>query len=596
MAMMDSHKTPKSPSSDIAYDAIRLEVLRNALEGIGDGMALTVMTASRSSIVRNNLDFSTGVLNANGELVGQGLCLPIHIGGMMPALEACLNQYKGEVKQGDVLILNDPYEGGSHLPDIFLFKPVYLDRVLLGYLCAMSHHTDIGGRVAGGNACDSTEIYQEGLRIPPLKLYSEGVPNETIFRLLEKAVRVPDKVLGDLHGQLAALDYGENEYIRLAKRFGIEEMSQYTERLVDYTEELTRKSLSNLPDGEWSFTDYIDNDGFGTGPIPIVVTLTKKDDQMHADFAGTGPQSKGAIQPVFQTTKGMVCAAVKTALSANGIDIPNTAGSFRPITITAPEGSYVNPLPPAPVAARGLGCVRIFQTVMGALAKILPDSTPACSGGTEFIITMAGYDKKKTPWKPWIMVDTFLEICSGGYPDRDGMDAQHVWTTNVSIAPAETLEAEIPVQVTESNILPDSEGAGKFRGGVGIRRGYRYLTHDAIVQIRSDRTEHTPFGLQGGLDSRKTYLQIESSNSTRLMPSKFIETMNHGDTLIAEVPGGGGWGNPLERCPSLVMEDIVAEKISVSRSKAIYGVVIDTKKMKVNTEETEKLRRQLRSS
>ena len=590
---MARHNTPEIPSSRLAYDRIRLEVLRNLLEGIGDGMALTVVRASRSSIVRASLDFSTGVLSANGDLVGQGLCLPIHLGGMMPALESCLTRYKGNIKAGDIFILNDPYEGGSHLPDIFLFKPIFLEGMLLGYLCAMSHHTDIGGRVAGGNACDSSEIYQEGLRIPALKLYDEGQPNETIFRILEKAVRVPDKVLGDLHGQLAALAYGETEYLRLAKRFGIEEINQYTEHLVDYTEELTRKSISGLPDGKWSFTDYVDDDGFGIGPIPIVVTLTKTADQLHVDFTGTGPQCKGAMQPVFQTTKGIVCAAIKTALSATGTAIPNTAGCFRPITITAPEGTFVNPLPPAPVAARALGCVRVFQTVMGAFAQILPDAIPACSGGTEFVITMAGYDRKQTPWKPWVLVDGFLEVCSGGYPDRDGADAQHVWTTNISIAPSETLEVEIPVQVTETNLLPDSEGAGKYRGGVGIRRAYRYLTDDAIVQIRADRTEHTPYGLQGGQDSRRTHIQIASCDTIRNMPSKFIETMNNGDTLIAEVPGGGGWGNPLERDPDLVLEDTISGKVSVDRAQEIYGVVINNSTRQIDRHATTRLRQKL---
>ena len=589
---MDSKNAAPVSVSNTAYDGIRLEVLRNLLEGIGDGMALTVVRASRSSIVRASLDFSTGVLSANGDLIGQGLCLPIHLGGMMPALDSCLNRYSNSVKPGDIFILNDPYEGGSHLPDIFLFKPIFLDGVLLGYLCAMSHHTDIGGRVAGGNACDSSEIYQEGLRIPPLKLYAEGQPNETVFRILEKAVRVPDKVLGDLHGQLAALSYGETEYMRLAKRFGIEEIAEYTEHLVNYTEDLTRKALSSLPDGQWSFTDYVDDDGFGIGPIPIKVTLTKTADELHVDFTGTGPQCKGAMQPVFQTTKGIVCAAIKTALSALGTSIPNTAGCFRPITFTAPEGTFVNPLPPAPVAARALGCVRVFQTVMGAFAQILPEFIPACSGGTEFVITMAGYNRQQTPWKPWVLVDGFLEVCSGGYPHKDGADAQHVWTTNISIAPSETLEVEIPVQVTETNLLADSEGAGKFRGGVGIRRAYQYLTDDAIVQIRADRTEHTPYGLYGGHDSRRTYVQIASGTELTNMPSKFIETMNNKDTLIAEVPGGGGWGNPFERDPSLVLEDVIAEKVSIKRAKQVYGVVIDKTQKQINYSETNNLRKQ----
>ena len=190
-------------------DPIKLEILKNALESIGDGMALTVVRTSRSTVVRQALDYSTGVLSSTGELIGQGFCLPIHLGGMMPALKACTDYYQENIRPGDIFILNDPYEGGSHLPDIFLFKPVFIQDRITAYLCAMTHHTDIGGRVAGGNACDSSEIYQEGIRIPPVKLYADGNPNETVYRLLEKAVRVPEMVMGDLQAQIAGLEYGE---------------------------------------------------------------------------------------------------------------------------------------------------------------------------------------------------------------------------------------------------------------------------------------------------------------------------------------------------------------------------------------------------
>ena len=248
-------------------DPIRMEVIRNALESIADGMALTVVRTSRSSVVRTSLDFSTGVLDSNGVLVGQSMCSPIHLGGMNPALMACVNHFKGRIYPEDILVTNDPYEGGSHLPDIFLFKPVWIGDRIVAYLCAMSHQTDIGGRVPGGNACDSTEIYQEGLRIPPVKLQERGEPNETLMRILEKAVRVPDKVLGDIKGQVAALYYGEREYMKLVNQYGIEGLESFVSELLDYTEVLTRKSIASMPDGTWSFTDVVDNDGFSDEPI-----------------------------------------------------------------------------------------------------------------------------------------------------------------------------------------------------------------------------------------------------------------------------------------------------------------------------------------
>ena len=554
------------------FDPIYIEILKNRLEGISDGMALTVMKSSRSSIVRSALDFSTGILNQDGELIGQGLCLPIHLGGMMPALKSCLKRYAGRIQPGDVFITNDPYEGGSHLPDIFLFKPVFHNNILVSYVCAMSHHTDIGGRVAGGNACDSTEIYQEGLRIPPLKLYSAGNPNDTLFRIIEKAVRVPEIVQGDLMGQLAGINYGESEYSRLTQDIGIKRVHEATRELLQYTESMTRQAIRCLPEGEWTSTDYIDDDGFVDEPIPIVVTVTKHQDQLMIDFAGTGKQCLGAIQPLFQTTKGMVYAATKTALGCLGFDIPNTSGYFRPVSISAPVGSFVHPQIPAPVAARNLGCIRIFQTMMGAYQKILPSQLSACSGGAEVSITLAGYHKTKSPWKPWVLVDGWLEVASGAYPNRDGFEGQHCFSSNLANTPAETTEVEIPVMVEEVSLLPDSEGAGKYRGGLGMRKIYKYLQHDTLVTLRSDRMKFSPKGAAGGSQSNNTrvILNHDKPNSQN-MPSKFLRFMRQGDTLLIDVPGGGGWGNPLERNPELINQDILEGKISKVRAHEVYG-------------------------
>ena len=575
-------------------DPIRLEILRNALEGIGDGMALTVVRTSRSTVVRNNLDFSTAILNADGELVGQGMCMPIHLGGMMPALDACLRQYKGRVEPGDILVSNDPYEGASHLPDIFLFKPVYVGDVLMGYLCAMTHHTDIGGRVAGGNACDNTEIFQEGLRIPPLKLYHRGEPNETLFRILEKAVRVPDKVLGDLNGQLAALEFGEREFLSLVNRFGVEEIEQYMLELLRYTEELTRKAIVRLPDGSWSFTDYVDDDGFQSEAITIVANLHKKGDELHIDFTGTSPQVKGSIQPVFATTKSVVYAVVKTILSTVAQDIPNTAGYIRPIHVTAPEGSFLNPVPPAPVAARSLGLRRMSHALLGAFGQMLPGQVPGCPGGCEYGASIAGYDRSQTPWKPWICMDFSNEIASGGRQGQDGIDGQSAGITNLANVPVEVYEPEFPIKIEEYALLTDSEGAGEYRGGMGMMRRYRFLADDTVVQVRSDRMKSAPFGVHGGESSSSARIVIRSGGEERVMPSKFLATVNSGDIMEVEWPGAGGWGNPLNRDPDRVLRDVIEEKVSVQRARERYGVVVNEGEREVDPVATAELREQSR--
>ena len=571
-------------------DPIRLEVIKNALEGIADGMALTVVRTSRSSVVRTAFDFSTGVLDSNGELVGQGLCAPTHLGGMMPALRACLDQYEGKVYPGDIFITNDPYQGGSHLPDIFLFKPVFVDERLVAYMCAMAHHTDIGGRVAGGNASDSTEIYQEGLRIPPLKLQERGELNDTLYRILQKAVRVPDMVMGDLRGQEAALYYGEREYTKLVERYGIEGLESSIDELLDYTEELTRKAISAMPDGTWTFTDVVDNDGVDDVPIDIVATVTKKDDEISVDFAGTSPQCKGAIQPVFNTTKAMVYAVLRTVL---GGDIPNTAGYFRPVTVTAPEGTFVNPMVPAPVAARALGCRRITHALYGAFAQALPDRVFACPGGAEVGVGNGGYDKSSMPWKAWVQIEFANETACGGRPTKDGIDGQGSNISNLANVPAETIEAENPVRIEEYALVPDTEGPGMYRGGVGMVRSYRYLMDDTMVQVRSDREKRAPYGLNGGLGSTTTKVSVTKGGKKKTMPGKFLETLHTDDTLRIEWPGAGGWGDPLKREPEAVLWDVIEEKVSPERARNVYGVVIDAKNRTIGWEETRLLREEL---
>jgi N-methylhydantoinase B len=572
-------------------DPVQLEVLKNAFEGIADAMAITVLRTSRSLIVRLGYDFSTGLVAPNGELIAQGVCLPIHLGGMPVALDHCLRRYRDDLSPGDVLATNDPYEGGSHLPDIFLFKPIFAGNQLMAFACAMTHHTDMVGRVPGSNAIDSTEIFKEGLRSPPLKLYEKGIPNDTLHRILEKAVRVPDKVLGDLRGQVAALAFGEREFLHLVDRYGTSEILQFQEDLLNYSEHLTRRALASLVDGEWTFTDYIDDDGFLPGPFPIVATVRKRGDSIDIDFTGSAPQCKGAIQPVYQTTAAMVYAVLKCVLGASGHDIPNTGGYFRPVKVTAPLGTIVNPLPPAPVAARGLGAFRISHALFGAFAQMLPDIVPACPGTNDFLIMFAGYHKDVLPWKAWVLVDALVDVAQGASPDHDGADAQSGPIANTTNTPAELIELETPVRVERFEIASDREGAGRFRGGAGMIREYRVLQDDTIVQVRSDRAKHPPYGLHGGLPSAPSVVEVKRGGRWKRMPSKFVTTLDQGDHVRIEWPGGGGWGDPLLREPEAVLKDFVAGKVGRDRAREAYGVIVSDKDHEVDWSATEATRR-----
>ena len=365
-------------------------------------MALTIVRTAYSSNLKNSMDFSTGFCSRQGELIAQGLCLPLHLGSLPDGMKAILKKYDSEIYPGDIFILNDPYEGGTHLPDIYIMKPIFVDDELLAFATTIAHHTDIGGRVAGGNACDCTEIYQEGLRIPPLKLYEQGKANEALFEIIEKNVRVPVNALGDLRAQLSACHIGERGFMKLMESYGQKTLLVYLEELLNYTERLTRVGIKELPDGVFEFTDYIDDDGIEPDPIPLKVKIAG--DSLRADFAGTAKQVKGGINSPIPFTKSAVYACVRCLLP---LDIPTNSGLFRPIKILAPEGTVVNPVMPAPVAARGLTGFRLANVVCGALAQVAPDKIPAAEVGGDTGISIGGYD---ADGNAFVFLDFLLEI------------------------------------------------------------------------------------------------------------------------------------------------------------------------------------------
>jgi N-methylhydantoinase B len=570
-------------------DPLAFELIKNALAGIADSMAVTVVRTARSFVVKQSMDFSTALCDARGELVAQGLCVPLHLGAMPPALQGVLQKYQGRIEPGDVFIINDPYSGGSHLPDIFLFKPVFVEGILAAFACVIAHQTDIGGRVSGGNACDNTEIYQEGLRIPPLKLFERGEPNETIFTLLEQNVRVPDKVLGDVRAQLAALRMGERDFLQLVQEYGLEELQGYMADILDYTERFTRAEIETLPDGEYTFTEYIDDDGIDPDPVRIQLALRIRSDTITADFTGTSPQCKGSIQPNLPATKAMVYAAIRCVLDPA---IPNSGGYFRPIKVIAPEGSFVNPVHPGPVAARALGARRVAQAVFGALTKALPGKIFAAWGGGEFGISVGGYYPDR---KPFVHLEFHNDASWGGGPDKDGLDGHPGPMSNLANTPIELLEVEQPLRIDQYGFVTDTGGPGKYRGGLSVVRDFRLL-EEATLQIRSDRRKFPPYGLYGGKPGTPASGILNPDTERRVMPSKFLMTAKKNDVFRMVLAGGGGYGNPLERDPERIAEDVREEKLSVEYARREYGVVIDAGSLEVDQVATKTLRRQMAAS
>jgi N-methylhydantoinase B len=574
-----------SRAPSIARDPFALELIKNALVALADEMALTIYRTARSFVVKEALDFSTALFLADGQLIAQGTCLPFHLGAMPFAVKAVMRAYAGRIRPGDLFITNDPYDGSTHLPDIVLVKPIFHGGALLGYSVALAHMTDIGGRIPGGNASDSTEIYQEGLRIPPSRLWREGVPDETMERLIEKNVRVPDKVLGDIRSLVAACVVGEREMIKLAERYGAAAFEQYCRDLLDYTERFTRAEIAKLPKGTWRFVDHLDNDGLDPEPIPIVATVTIRDDSMTIDLTGSAPQVRGAINCVYPFTLSTALACVRSIVD---LAIPNNAGYFRPIEVIAPEGTVVNPRMPAAVAARGITGIRIGDAIFGALAQAVPDVLPACgSNAPDVGISFGGVDEHG---ESHVYLE-FLLASWGGGPDRDGMDACTGTLVNYSNAPAEMIEADQPIVVERYAMVADSGGPGRYRGGLALERHLRFKANRATLQIRSDRRDHPPYGLDGGSCGAPSSVSIvRASGREEACPAKFLTTVDDGDVLRVRLAGGGGHGDPLLRDPRAVLHDVGEDKMTVAHARSAYGVAIGGSPLAVDEKETARLR------
>jgi len=577
----------------VSIDPVTREIIKNALMSIADTMALTVVRTARSAVVKDGMDFSTALFTASGEQVAQGLTLPVHLGSMAPALAGVRKAFGNDVQPEDIFIINDPYEGGSHLPDIFVFKPIFVDGQVVAWTCSVGHQTDIGGRVAGGVVCDNTEIFQEGLTLPPLKLYAKGVRNEAVWWILGKNVRVPEKVLGDVTALLAAVRIGERDFLALLAEYGHEPLVAYMDNILDTTERQTRAELAKLPQGEWEFTDYIDNDGIDMRPIAIRAHV--KIDKVHGgrvviDFTGTSPQAKGSINPNFNYTKSNAYATIKCLIDS---EIQSNSGFFRAFEITAPEGCFVNPQHPAAVAARGLSGFRICNAIFGAMAKALPGRIPAAWGGGEVGLTFAGYDDKR---RAWIHLDLINDGPRGGGPLVDGADGLSAPVHNMANMPIESVEAEQPLIVEQYALVPDTGGPGKYRGGLAIIRDYRVLAEDTTFQLRSDRTDFVPWGIEGGKPGTPTRNYLNPHAENRELPGKTLMKLKKNDLYRLVQASGGGYGDPLDRDPSRVLDDVREQKMTIAHARQEYGAVIDAEKLSIDLPATAALRSELRSS
>ncbi len=567
-----------------AIDPITFEVIQNGLGAIVDEMALTIMRTAYSGVVKDALDYSTGFCDPSGQVIAQGLTIVFHLGSFPSAVAAIMAKYGDTIAPGDVFILNDPYgSGGIHLPDIFTIKPVFIDDELQGFSCSLAHHTDIGGIVPGGNSTNATEIFQEGLRIPTLKLYERGVPNAAIFAIIERNVRVPDKVLGDLRAQIAAANIGEREYRALAERYGAATLREYSDALLDYSERLAREAVRRLPDGTYRFTSHIDGDNIPTGAVTIQVAVQIIEDRIIVDFDGSSAQVQAGINSPLPFTKSATYGAVRNVLDA---PIPNSAGYFRVVEVRAPEGTVVNPVSPGACGARGITGFRVVDAVLGALAQAAPERVPADGEGGNTIISMGGYDAHH---RSFVYVD-LVAGARGGNPRGDGSAGVAHPGSNIANTPVEVAEAELPVRIEAYGLVPDTAGAGKHRGALAQQRRVRWLLDDAVLQLRSDKRKYPPYGLWGGKPGSPSWNILNPDGERIILTTMSMSPIKGGDVILHILASGGGWGDPLERDPNLVQRDVWNEMLSSESARRDYGVILDAATLQVDATATAALR------
>ena len=571
------------------FDPFLREVIKYAFDAIADNMALTLMRTSHSGIVRDSLDFSTALSDATGQTIAQGVCTPMHLGCFQDALKNVINSFKEKIYQDDVFIFNDPFAAaGQHLPDIYITSPVFHNSRIVAWATALAHHSDVGGIVAGSNALGAHEIFQEGLRLPVVKFLERGVPNQALWDVITLNVRTPEKVLGDLQAQIAACKSCEKELGDLFDRYGVETVLQYADHLQDYAEELTKSEIRKVPNGIYSFTDHID--GLGKDPQPVVlnVKVTVEDETVIVDWEGTSKQVPGGINPSFPFTKSCAYAALRSILDA---DIPNCEGFSRPITVRAPLGSLLNPKFPAPCGARGITGYRMIDCLFGALSSAVPDNVTADTTGGSTLPTISGYINGEA----YVFCETFMGTW-GGTSKHDGQEGVPHMGANQSNVSVEMIEQDYPIRINQYGLVPDTGGAGQYRGGLALMREYESLHDGALLNVRSDKRDFPPHGLFNGKNGKPSKNILNPDSKHKILPVLMteVETLNRGDVFRHIMAGGGGYGDPLKRTPELVLKDVIEEKVTIAGAREDYGVVIIKKAEEfiIDSIATKKLRTQ----
>jgi len=548
---------------------VQLEVIRNALVAAAEEMGVTIWRTSRSSVVRDLLDYSTCVFDIEGKSVAQATCIPVHLNSMSSCLDDILRNHipLDQWREGDIIITNDPYSGGQHLNDILTFKPAFVDGKLVGIAGVLVHHLDVGGGAPGSYYAGATEIYQEGFRIPPMRLDDAGRRNREVIQLLLRNTREPANVGGDFASQLAALDIGVKGLHRIARRYGADRLAEACRGIRRQSEMAMRAMIRDIPDGTYAFEDFVDDDGIDRDtPLTVSAKLTVRGDSLEVDLSGSSLQAQGPVNCTRNMSgSGVFCGI----LMAIGSDIPANAGCYEPVRIAAPDGLCVTARSPAPVANRMAIGHRVVNAVMGAFAVAVPGRVPAAYYGVSYAYATNLFhaDGRRQVY--------FDLTCGGwgGHPEADGANGFSCGLHNIANAPVEMLESTYPVTFEAYTLVPDSGGAGERRGGCGLIRAFRIDAPAGTLACNFDRFKTRPYGLAGGAPGAAGFAELQRADGTIVpLPSKVAGmAIAKGDVFRLVTAGGGGYGEPAKRNRAAIQADMEDGYVSREAASAQYG-------------------------
>ncbi|MGI9480549.1 MAG: hydantoinase B/oxoprolinase family protein [Hyphomicrobiaceae bacterium] len=557
---MNTSDMPSSPDH-ATLDPITLEIVWNGLRSINDETWITIQKSAFSTNIKERHDHSTAIADAFGQLVAQAeWSLPIHLASMLGLMQILIERYGDDIHEGDIFIANDPHvAGGTHLPDLALVSPVFVDGNLVSFVANLAHHADVGGAAQGSMSGGMSEIWQEGLRVPVMRLYSRGRLNRELMDILLLNMRLPDERRGDLNAQIAACHLGVERMQALFARYGTNTVTAAFAEILQRTDRRMKAAIAQIPDGSYTFEDVLDDDGLEARDILFKLEVRKNGERIVFDFTGSSRQVPGNVNLTLNAVQSAVCYGLKALLDP---ELPNNQAAIDAIDIVAPLGSIANCVSPGAVALRANTCQRVVDVVIGALADVLPEQAIGAANGANTSIVFAGVDPATNI--PYVYLET-LGGGMGGRSDRDGKDGVQVHITNTSNLPIEAIEMEYPLRVDSYGFVENSGGAGTYRGGLGLRRVVRPIGHTCEMNGVGERFRHQPWGIFGGAPGASGRFRMREADGAidELPPKTGRRRLRPEQAVIVETPGAGGYGKPAERVPEDVARDRQSEKFSI---------------------------------